>query len=232
MATFLQLCQDVARESGTISGPGLPMSVTGQSGRLLKVVMWTAEAWRQIQNARDNWRWMRREFEGATTAGAARYTPASWNLDDFASWVRDQRDYLPVSIYRQSAGVSDEGTIREVPWETWRAAYGRGAQTENRPTCYAISPSGEFCLGAIPNDAYVVRGEYYKAAQTLAADGDVPECPARFHNIIVWKAVLLLSEHDEAAFNVGTSRVKFLEYMEALERDQLPRVRIGGGPLA
>jgi len=50
---YLQLCQDTVRESGTISGDATPSTVTGQSGRLLKVVTWVAKAWQQIQNLHD-----------------------------------------------------------------------------------------------------------------------------------------------------------------------------------
>lgn len=231
---FLQLCQAVARESGTISGSNQPASVVGQSGRLLKIVNWTADAWKLIQNHRNSWRWMRKEFTGTTTAGAGRYTAASWNITDFARWITDAQcsDYMPVSIYKQDSGVADEGVIAEIPWGLWRDKYGRGQQFNRRPTEYAISPAEEFCLGSIPDDTYVVRGEYYQRPQILANNEDVPNCPARFHDVIVWRAVLLLSEHDEAPFPVAAARMKYDELMEDLERDQLPRIIVGGGPIA
>lgn len=235
---FLQLSQRVAKESGTVSGDGLPSTVVGQTGRLGKIVNWTSDAWLQIQNDRNAWRWMRKEFSDKTTsAGTARYTAAAWNITDFAEWItdRDCPNYFPFSLYLQSAGVSDEGAIREIGWEEWRRKYGRGQQFTRRPTEYAISPSNELCLGSIPDATYVVNGEYRKTPQILSANEDTPECPERFHMVIVWRALMLLVKHDEAPPTVLAGAMQeHNRIMEDLERDQLIRysLRLGGGPLA
>lgn len=222
-----------ARESGTVSGT-LPAAVTGQTGRLEKIVYWTAEAWRLIQLLHDDWRWMRKEFEGTVTQGAARYTAGSFSITDFAGWVTDFDAYQPLSIYKTSTGVADEGPIRLIDWEAWRTAFGRGSQTQNRPDRYAISPADELCLGPVPDAAYTVRGEYRATAQNLAANADVPLLPERFHEIIAWRAVMLLDEHDEAieAIRLGRARNAFGTMLTALRRTQLPTPRLGGRPLA
>jgi hypothetical protein len=233
MATFLELCQDVARESGTVSG-SQPSSVAGQTGRLAKVVNWTAQAWTLIQNRRNGWRWMRKEFTGDTIASTARYTAASFNITDLARWHVDNAatGELPVSIYRQSTGAADEGSIVYVSWPVWRARYGRGAQVTNRPVEYTISPSGELCLGPVPDDAYVINGEYWKTPQVLSANADVPECPERFHDIIVYRALMLLAGHDEASTTYAEAMANYTQMLADLERDQFEQVSLGGGPLA
>ena len=49
MATFLQLCQKLARESGSVSGGAMqPTSVLNQSGRLAKVVAWLSDGWVEL----------------------------------------------------------------------------------------------------------------------------------------------------------------------------------------
>ncbi|MDO8534623.1 MAG: hypothetical protein Q7S17_07780 [Xanthobacteraceae bacterium] len=232
MSTFLQICQMTSRESGTVHGVE-PKSTTGQIGRLAKVVAWTAEAWREVQNLHDNWRWMRAEFPSTalTVAGTARYTPASWNITDLASWVTERRS---VSIYVSATGVSDEGEISFMPdWIDYRAMYDRGTQNNNRPTHWAISPANEFCLGSKPNAVFRVKGEYMKTAVTLSDSTDTPLCPVRFHPIIAWKAVMLLCQHDEAPleFFAGAQQ-KYTQYLSDLRRDQLPKVRIASEPLA
>lgn len=228
MATFLQLCQDVARESGTISGT-LPTTVVGQTGRLAKIVTWTSTAWKDIQNHRNAWLWMRKEFSGVTIAETARYTPSAWDIDDLANWIVDAD---ATSLYLQSSGVSDEGPIRYIPWPAWKARYGRGAQIPNRPTEYTVTPSGEFALGSIPDAAYVVNGEYVMAPQILKNNADVPELPVRFHDIITYKALMLLAGHDEAPTTYADAMSNFNRLMTDLERDQLPQWSMGGGPLA
>jgi hypothetical protein len=233
MATFLELCQKVARESGTISGTA-PASVIGQTDRLSKVVHWTRDAWTAIQNARGSWLWMRREFSGTTSAGIARYTPAAFSLGDHGRWLTDQplADYFPMSAYLQSAGANDEGLIQEIPFNLWRTRYDRGIQVNARPSSYAVSPLDDLCLGPVPDGTYVIKGEYVKTPQILSANGDIPEMPARFHDAIVWKAVLLLAEHDEANVPMATARANYAELMVALERDQLPRLTIASQCLA
>ncbi len=230
---FLSLCKMTARESGTVA-PSALTTVTGQSGRLEKVVYWTAEAWRLIQLAENRWRWMRGEFSGAITQGTSRYTSGSFSLSRFAAWVTDEGWYRPMSVYVSATGVSDEGPLQEIGWESWRQNYGRGSQVQNRPVAYAISPADEICLGPIPNAGYTLKGEYWKSAQELTANADVPECPAQFHPIIAWRAVMLLDQNDEAidAIRIGRAKREFREMMEAMRRTQLPTIRLGGGPLA
>jgi hypothetical protein len=230
MATFLQLCQSVARDSGTVSGTQ-PTTVTGQTGRLGKIVQFTVQAWTSIQNARGSWLWMRDEFPATalTVAGTARYTGASWNITDLGEWITEKHG---ATIYAQAIGVADECEIAFVDWLTWRRFYDRGAQTNNRPTCYTISPAGEFCLGPAPDAVYVVGGEYRQTAQILAANADTPNLPSRFHDIIKWRALMLLAEFDEAPTAMATAGSNYTRMLGDLERDQLPRITIGGGPLA
>ncbi len=136
-------------------------------------------------------------------------------------------------MYETALGVSDENSLGTIPWAVWRIKYGAGTQETNRPTEWAISPSGEICLGQIPNAIFTLRGEYQKSAQTLVADADVPEMPARFHNLIRFRAMLLLAEHDEAEIAMAVTLRKEREAIGQLERDQLPALsRMQAGPLA
>jgi len=228
MSIFLELCQDVARESRTVSGT-CPVVVTNQSGRLLNIVNWTIKAWEDIQQSRNAWLWMRKEFTGMTSSGTARYTDASWNITDFARWITDPE---AITLYDQSTGVSDEGTLRDITWAEWRRRYGRGVQTNNKPSEYAVSPQMEFCLGGIPDGVYVVNGEYYKTAQKLTDNADIPELPIRFHQVIVHRALMYLTESDENGVGYAAAKDHFTSMMRELERDQLPQISLGGGPLA
>ncbi len=233
MSNFLQLTQDVARESGTISGTN-PAAVTSQTGRLLKIVEWTAQAYVAIQNLHADWRWMQKTFSDTTTAGAAQYTAASWSLTDLRDWLRDNRNtgYQPHTVYLTATGVSDENALLEISWDQWRTTYGRGSQTNNRPTEYAISPMGEFSLGSIPDDTYTIQGEYRQAAVVLAANADTPDMPAAFHQIIVWAAIMLLAEFDEAVEKRAAAAIRYSGLLGSLERDQLPVISLGGLPIA
>ena len=222
MSTFLELCQKVARDSGTVSGT-LPSAVTSQSGRLAKVVYWTAEAWRIIQNRRSAWLWMRAEYEKNLVAGTARYTASGFALTRWAEWIVEKDT---VTIYEASVGVSDEQPLVFMPWTTYRRTFERGTQTADRPRYFSVSPAGELCFGPKPDVIYTVRGEYRKTVQELAANTDEPEMPARFHDLVAHYGFLLLAEHDEAGLHIEVAQRRYRELMSDLERDQLPTMSL------
>lgn len=219
---FRELCQMVARESGTVSG-AQPLTVVAQTGRLGKIVFWTAEAWRQIQNRRSRWFWMEGEFDGETAADTARYTATSFSLDRWSAWIRRPGT---LTIYLESLGVSDERELIFMPWDMYRRTYDRGTQTSNYPVHYAISPAGELCFGPIPDDVYIVQGIYRKSPQTLEADGDIPEMPEQYHDLIAWDALQLLAEHDEGEIQIAVAVRRSRELKADLERDQLPQMEL------
>jgi hypothetical protein len=229
---FLELCQDVSRESGTIGGSSQPSTVVAQTGRLLLIVNWTAKAWLNIQDMRSTWRWMRKSFSGETTAGIANYSAAGWSINSFRNWIINP-DESDITIYKTALGVSDESRLQYLDWSVFRRRYKIGAQTNNRPIHYTVGPNNNLHFGPAPDAAYTVQGEYYKAAQNLSANADIPEMPEDFHRLIVWDALILLHGHDEGEFARGNAVQNRLVLLDALERDQLPPIKIGlAGPLA
>lgn len=228
---FLEICKKVASDSGTISGVA-PTTVVGQTGRLLKIVSYTNDAWQDIQNARNAWKWMQAEFLKPTIANTARYTATAWSITSFADWIIDKPPVFPTSLYLTATGVTDEGPIRFAAWDVWKSMYGRGYHAPGRPSQYSVSPALEFCLGPTPSDVFSVRGEYRTGNSVLALNADTPEMPVRFHELIVRRANELLAGHDEAATAFANSKVQKEHLWWALERDQLPVPTIGSAPLA
>ena len=228
MSSFLELCQMVGRESGTAPG-NQPYSVAGQTGRLAKIVHWTNEAWVAIQNARDDWQFMREEYAGTVSPAMARYVPSALGIHAMGAFLPDRTGYRPHSIYPSATGVQDETSLRQTNWEDWRQRFGRGVQTPQRPAEYAISPKGDFCRGPIPDAVYVLRGEYRRRASRMVDNDDEPQLPGQFHDMIAWRAIMLLDEHDEAieAIRIGRARNIFAETFSALVRSQTERIRIG-----
>ena len=224
MATYLEICQKVARDSGTFP-EGTPTAIAGQEARTNKVIAYVAEAWRSIQNERAGWLWMEAEFSGATIAGTARYTAASWSLTRWADWIIDSPHHDEpsiTSIYPVASGQSQEGPLPFLPYRQWRRIYAMGTHDQNQPIHYSISPAGEFCLGPTPDAAYQIGGLYRKSPQVLASDGDIPEMPARFHDLIAFRASILLHKHDIAPFELDGQIEEHNILINDLYRDQLP----------
>jgi hypothetical protein len=228
MATFLELVKDLARQDGSIS-PVSITSVENQTGRPEKMVNFIQKAYNNIQNSRRDWGWLTEEFTGTLISGTPIYTAASFNLTRWSNWVEDgASDYfLPMSLRDPAIGLSDEGEIEQVLYEYWRHRYGRGDQSDmywNRPIEWAITPKKELAFGPWPDAAYTIRGQYQKGPQLLVANADVPEMPARFHDLIVWEALRLLLVHDGAYQESQFPTQEMATLRHELEIDQLPEV--------
>jgi hypothetical protein len=227
--TFLELCEALARESGAIGSA--PSTVIDQTGRQEKCVNWIVEAWRQIQNLNPDWTFLRAEYEGALVINTKSYAASSLGIDDFAGWILDQNGYQPVTIY-VSGEQEDEIPLGFLGYESWRTSFNRGSHDAAKPIYYSVAPNQDLCVGPKPDLAYVIRGEYQRAAQVLEANDDTPLLPERFHMAIVRRAEMLLAQHDEAPTAFAGATAKFNEYLIDMDRDCLPAIELGGNALA
>lgn len=214
--TFLELCKAVRREAG-ISGTG-PTSVLNQSGEMGRIVEWVKSSWTEIQMLRQNWMWMRGEFSFQTTTSDYDYTAAEVGIPSrFRMW-----DMESMRIYLTSEGVANEWALPYLGYNDYLRIYLTGTQTSNRPTCHAIGPSLKLLLGPKPNGIYTVTGEYWKSAQTLAADEDVPELPSEYHELIQWWALEHYALFESAGEVLVRAQKKIRLYRSRLENNQLP----------
>lgn len=232
MATYLDLVQAAARESGTVA-PGTPASVIGLTGRLAKFAAWVSQAWSDIQNHRDGWRWMQDDVESALVIDQQRYTGSDLGLTRFGSW-RVGEDSLDGddrwTIWRTAEGQGDERPLTFRDWPAFRSTAMRGsaATTKGFPQIYSVDPQERIVVYPIPDMAYTIKGLYRKSPQVLTANGDTPEMPARFHDLIVWWALIKVAGHDESMAQPQFWQTEILRLLNALERDQLPPMRMAG----
>lgn len=233
MPTFLEICQRAAGESGAFNtGYTLPTTVVGQTGHEGQLVQWVKDAWREIQTSRSRWQWMRAEYVGNTVASQQRYAASDFSLTRHADWIvsYDGPEDSGVTVYKQSEGVADETPLVWFEWGAFRRRLMRGSATtdEGRPTMFTVDPAMKLVLYPTPDAVYVVQGEYMKSPQTLALDADVPEMPARFHDLIWMKALLRSAADEEALSQYPIWRNDYQVLMNDLERDQLPRMTVAG----
>lgn len=225
MSTFLELCEDLARESGAIGTA--PSSVVGQSGRQLKCVEWVSLAWKTIQNSRRDWTFLRADWSGSLTANTMTYTGASFISDRFGEFLGDRPGHQPTTIYKTSDGQDYETELTQTSFDAWKYQYDRRSHTAQQPYEYCLAPDRSIRFGPKPDDTYTVRGEYMKSPQVLAANDDTPDFPERFHELIVWRAIMLMAGADEAVTALVDARVKYSELYRALVRDCTPIVKVG-----
>lgn len=227
MTAFLQGVQALAIET-TDTGTG-PSTVIAQSGEAARQVKWYRDSWSHLQMARPDWKWMRHPATLNTTANVGSYSSGSWTdsitgnpITRFASW------YQPCfKAYLQSAGVGTEYPLGWMEWDYFRRRYLYGAQTPGQPIFVSVDPQLNVRFGPVPNDIYVVSGDYQMGPQILAADTDVPEMPARFHDLIAYEA---MSRYGAAKVSPEVLTRAISEggaLRAALELDQLPAMEYG-----
>lgn len=220
---FLQIVKRTREKCG-ISGSG-PVTVSGQSGELLRIVNWVNESWMEIQNKHTDWMWMRRAFSFETTLGQQDYTPVRAGATDFSHWHTDT-----LRAYRSGAGVNDEQWIHPMDYERFRDVYQYANRITGRPSFFSVRPGDlALLLGPIPtNDLMTVVGEYQKHATEMTADSDVPAMPSQFHMLIVYGAMERYAAFEAAPeVMVGVSK-SYVELKTRLEINQLPQITAGG----
>jgi len=237
VSTFLQLCIDAQRECD-ITGPAIS-AVTNQSGELNRIVNWVAQAWIEVQNRHTDWRWMRSRYtlnlaaNVDSYAGAVAVDELSGNpVTRFARWLLfDDRGASNVKIYLQSAGKGTERWMSFLDWASFREIYKRGIVPNAPPAHYTLDPQNNLVFGPSPDAVYIASGEYMKSAQPLAAEGDVPECPARFHQVIVYMAMQKYAGFESAPEVMARGIKEGNRIARQLENDQLAPVALAA-PLA
>lgn len=238
MSTYLEICQKVAQRSGTVPSLGEPASVTGATGRLQRIIDWVNEAWEDIQSASEDWLWMSAEFSGQTVAGTASYDASAMGITSrFRNWehIGEEGEDL-FTIYKTSDGAAEEGKLCFREWDYMRreafiADWDTNSELRDKPAYITIDPALNLVLYPVPDAAYTVRGRYVKSLQTLSANADTPELPATFHDVITYKALLLLAIFDEDDRGIARFERLYQNRLDDLSRHQLPKLRFGG-PLA
>ena len=226
MSTYLQLCSQLRQEC-EVGGTG-PSAVLSQTGVLARLVTWIADEYTELQQEKD-WKWLHKYFTVSATSGDGVYvytdctdTVTSAAIDRFSKWHKYE-----FSCYLSSAGVGAEYPLIWTEWEDFRLRYRIGTQTNSSPRHVSVDNNLNIVLGPIPDDTYVVSGGYQRGPQILAADGDEPEMPSRFHKLIIYDAMTRYGSNSIAQELLVRAASEASRLRFALMRDQLPSIRAG-----
>jgi hypothetical protein len=192
-----------------------PSTVVGQTGEYKRVVEWIKQAWIDIQTRHIDWNFMRGTFTLTTVNGTAEYAASDASLTDLDFWPTTR-----LKIYATS--TSDETDMDYVSYDEFFETYMLGSIGTGRPFFYTITPDNKLRMYPTPDTGYTVYGDYYKQPTTLAANSDVPACKARYHQIIVWHALLKYARYEAATEVVNDAMLNFRRMMSQMERTELP----------
>lgn len=227
MATFLELVNDVARESGTVSESQELTTVTGATGRLRKIVGWTRQAWEIIQRSRNDWTFTRTQFASELVTGQTEYDPVTdLGITNFGRWLPPRDSLGAPTIYDSAIGRADETPLDATTFRDFAQRFLIGLPDNIRPAVYAVGGRMLY-VGGPPDKAYKIRGFYRRGVQTLTADADEPFVDEQYHQAIVWRALMLLGDDDEAPYEVASSGAQFEQIYRAMVRDYTDPVVLG-----
>ena len=194
MSTFLELAQETRALSG-VGGTG-PTDVPTATGIEGRIVNYLKNAWIDIQMHPKKWKWMWGRYLAPAPGGSPLQTIA-----DTREYPLTGVDRVRVNSFRSyltTTGVSDRQKMIWLSWRKFDQAHGTVDELANRPICVTRDPSGQLVLYPKANDIYSIEFEYFKTAQILAVNGDIPEMPTDFHQLIVYEALKRFGKAEDA----------------------------------
>jgi hypothetical protein len=233
VSTYLQLCQKLRRQAGSVAGTG-PVTVLSQTGQLQKIVEWTQDAWLEIQGKHDNWFWMRSSFTLNTVGGTDTYafgaatdTRAGATITRFKRWWADD-PYWRFTGFLAAGGVGAQYWLNWMPWNDFRQIYKFGNQqtVQGPPAHVTVDPDRQIVLGPIPDAVYTIRGDYQRGPQILAANGDTPDMPEAYHDLIVYRAMEKAGADSIGAEVFQRGVYEGNRMLRQLEMNQLPMIML------
>ena len=211
MSTYIELCQDMAREVG-IPGTG-PSTVTPTAEDEADVVRYIKDANTDICSMWFNWDFLWSEY--STTTGALTSTISS--PSDLAQWNIDSVVYAPTSENWQP--------LTYVGWKQYREDYKYGTVATGTPEFFSVKPDNVIDMYPTPDAATALTAEYWATPTALSASSDTHVIPTRFQRIIICRGKMYYSEQNDAPEVLSSAVAEFNDILGKLEADQLPAQR-------
>ena len=229
MSTYLELCQDMARDIG-VPGTG-PSSVnaTTLSEEENAVIRYINQADQDIQSRWFDWDFLWSEASITAISGTATLSssntgfPGTSTIGPLGNWKLDS------IVWNKS---SDSYQILEyVAYDEYRENYKYGTIASDVPEVFTVRPDGNLDLYPTPNSGTVVSAEYWRTpvvmstviAPATTADDNTSAIPARFHQIIIARAKMYYAENEDAPEIMVSALSEFEDLLDKLEADQLVR---------
>ena len=220
---FLELCQELVREAG-ISGS--LASVEGQTGEMLRAVNWVRKAYVDIQNEHSDWNFMRADAIFDVDTLNVTYTAAALGVAGFGEWRFIGNDWR---AYSKDLGVIDEQELIFLPYDHFRRVYDRGQNRimTGRPQYITERPDQSLQIWPKPDQFYTVVGEHYREPVRMSASEDVPLFKARFHDVIVYRALMYYGQFEGDATVHAAGQAECNRILKMMNSFYLPDIEQG-----
>lgn len=207
-STYLNLFIKAKRECGI---PGaVPTAVTSQTGPLLKLVEFIADADMSIQSKWLDWGFLHGEHSVSTVVGEKDIAVPS----DFGMWDEDSffLNYTSNSYTK----------LEKKDYFVWRNTDRLGTQTNAKPLHFIVKPNKAVILHPPPDAVYTLTADYYKTATRMTANTSTSLIPTKFDRLIISGAKKMWAEDEEAWELYKSSENEYNDLMVRLESLYLP----------
>ena len=178
-------------------------------------------AWVDLQNEREDWKFMWETDTFSTSAGINEYSNASIMTAAGNTWG--------VAKWKLDAFYKDSDKMTEVEWEFYRDNEDGLKEADSKSfVIKEFRDAGIIILGS--EAIHSIQTEYYRTPQELLSNTDIPLLPEEFHYILVWKAL-----EDVAAY-LGNSAIyerhswKYDTLINKLMKSQVPAKKMKRKP--
>ena len=208
--TFLELCRRVVEDSG-VSASG-PVSVTGQTGILQKIVTWVRKAAHDVELYHDDWLFMR-GYKTLPLAQGQQIYPAEPNAEPIRSLSR-------ITIGKQQ--------VRIVSYDQWldRIDEYSDPSKVGTPTAATLKPDQSLCFYPTPNEPLSVVVQYQKLPVALTTNTQIPSVPVQCQEAIVSRALVYYADYEEDAYRYQRALMEYDEWLRLMTEEQLPKMRV------
>lgn len=218
MSTFLELVQDLHRESGA-SGSA-PVTVLNQRGEAQRLVNWIRDADTYVQDLWENWKFRRALYSEVTAIGI-----------NALPIVQDVTFYDERSFKIIENGTTEEFPIEVVEYDDIKDEV--RDTSSSIPFRVIIMPDGTLEVDPVPDAAHTIKCDYYINPVEMTLDADTSIIPSRFHRVILGRALILYANYENAPEIKTQGSEIYTEQLARLENNQLPnefnsRYRTGG----
>lgn len=227
--TFLELAQELRQEAGISGSDGTPVAVTDQTGEMKRVVDWILRADAYVQRRYEVWDFLRATFSFQTIVGTtiddSIYQLTAINLEVLNRWKLDS-----LRCYKTATGKNDELFLEFVPYDDFRDLYMFSANrnVRGRPYRFTVLPDKSIGLWPTADDLYTIEGEYWRKPVVMVANGDSPPYPDQFHEILIWRGLMLYGAFEAAPEVYAHGETEFNRLWSQLEADQGPQIATAG----
>lgn len=214
---FLQICRDVRLKTG-LQGTG-PSTVVSASGIEELLVGAVKDAYDNIQNFREEWRWLlgREDVTLPDSSTERNLSQALGPSYRFKKWYKSR-------FYAKKTGEDSYYPVYWMDWEDF-IYYNINITDAQDLRYFSIRPEDKAIVYPLLNGEHTLKVEYQKSNQVLSADTDVPELPLDFHRLIVYAAVEIMSAQVGNPGIYDQYSQDQIRLTNALMRQELPRKR-------